>query len=157
MNNVIKLYPWEYERGFDVGIRRFTANWGRADAAHYDRSKMEEDRKAQAAAALCEIAVARFLNQYAHLHVWHWTERDKYRDLADVGLDVEVRRIRTATGVPVRKTDHGKKIFAAKILDAEYRSIEVLGYIEAEKVMPHLIDKKKSWCYFPLDQLKLDK
>ena len=87
MDAIIDLYPWEYERGFAVGIARFTANWGRPDARHYDRSRMEEDRNAQAAAALCEIAVARHVNEYAHLHVWHYTDRHRYRHLADVGDD----------------------------------------------------------------------
>lgn len=148
---VIDLYPWEYERGFAVGIARFTANWGRADAPHYDRSRMEEDRKAQAAAALCEIAVARFVNEYAHLHVWHWTEISKYRHLADVGNDIEVRRLRTANGVPVRKTDAGKRVFAARIVDREYRQVEVLGFVPADKVIPQITEK--NWCYYPIERL----
>ena len=150
-NPLIELRPWEYERGFQIGIARFTANWGRPDAPHYDRSRMEEDRKAQAAAALCEIAVARHTNQYCHGHVWHWSERNKYKHLADVGDNVEVRRIRTASGVPIRKTDAGKVVWAARPADAEYRTIELLGYISADEVIPTL--GEKSWGYYPIDRL----
>lgn len=150
-NPIIDLYPWEYERGFSVGIARFTANWGKGDAAHYDRSRMEEDRKAQSAAVLCEIAVARYTNEYFHGHVWHFTERSKYRHLADVGKDIEVRRIRTATGVPVRKTDAGKKVWAARVADDEYRKIELLGFVEADEVINDL--KDKTWKYHPIEKL----
>jgi len=151
-NPIVELYPWEYERGFQIGIARFTANWNRPDAPHYDRSRMEEDRKAQAAAALCELAVARFTNQYFHGHIWHWSERSKYRHLADVGSDIEVRRIRTADGVPIRKTDAGKIVWAARPADAEYRTIELLGYVPADEVIP-LLDNK-TWMYFPLRHLR---
>ena len=153
MPPVIELHPWEYERGFHIGIARFTANWGRPDAPHYDRSRMEEDRKAQAAAALCEIAVARHTNQYCHGHVWHWSDRHKYKHLADVGEDIEVRRIRTADGVPIRKSDKGKTVWAARPADAEYRTIELLGYVSADEVIPTLGDK--SWGYYPLSRLKV--
>jgi hypothetical protein len=110
---------------------------------------MEEDRNAQAAAALCEIAVARHLNQYCHSHVWHYSDRHRYRHLADVGTDIEVRRVRTASGVPVRKSDKGKVVWAARLLDEEYRLVEILGSVKADDVP--LGDKE--WVYFPLEML----
>ena len=150
-NPIIELFPWEYERGFNIGIARFTANWGRADAPHYDRSRMEEDRKAQSAAVLCEIAVARYTNEYFHGHVWHHTERNRYRHLADVGENIEVRRIRTANGVPVRKADAGKTVWAARPADNEYRTIELLGFVKADDVIKTM--GGSSWKYHPLDKL----
>lgn len=151
MAPLIEFFPWEYERGFSVGIARFTANWGRPDAPHYDRSKMEPDRRAQAAAALCEIAVARHLNEYAHLHVWHHAERQKYRHLPDVGEDVEVRRVRVGHGVAVRKSDAGKRVFAARVADQEFRSVEILGFVLADEVIERM---EGTWQYVPLDKLK---
>ena len=50
--SIVRIQTWEYEYAYHVGIRRFTENWGRNDASYYDRDKMEEDQKAQAAAAL---------------------------------------------------------------------------------------------------------
>jgi len=138
MNPVIKFYPWEYQRGFDVGIGRFVANWGRPDAPHYDRNLMEEDRKAQAAAVLCEIAVGRYTNQYCHCHVWHWSERDKYKHIADVGDNIEVRRVRTGNSVMVRVSDAGRIVWGVRLLDDEYRTAEILGYIPAEEVIQSL-------------------
>lgn len=153
-NPVVELLPWEYERGYQVGIARFTANWWRADAPHYDKARMEEDRNAQAAAALCEIAVAKYTNQYFHGHVWHWSEAGRYGSIADVGHDIEVRRVRTAGGVAVRRTDAGKIVWAARTVDREYRTIEILGWVAADDVIPTL--GADGWGYFPIESLTRD-
>ena len=133
--SVVKIQPWEYEYAYHVGIRRFTENWGRQDASYYDRSKMEEDRNAQAAAALCELAVAKYLNEYWHASIWRSSAHRSYKQLADVGENIEVRRVRTAKGVTVRKKDSGKRVWGARCMDAEYRRIQVLGYVEADDAL----------------------
>lgn len=132
---IVTLEPWEYEHGFNVGIRRFTANWSRPDAPHYRRELMEEDRKAQAAAALCELAVAKYLNQYWHASIWHCSEQQKYRKMPDVGENIEVRRVRTQGGVTVRLGDAGKVIWGARCADSEYRTIELLGCVAADAAL----------------------
>lgn len=152
MNPKITLTAWEYERGFAVGIGRFTANWGKADAAHYDKSRMEEDRSAQPAAALCEIAVAKYAGEYWHGHVWHATDHAKHRSLADVGPNIEVRRVRTRNAVAVRRTDAGKVLWAARMTDAEYRTVEILGCIDADEAIAGLEDGA-TWGYVSLDRL----
>jgi len=137
MNNpsLVRIQTWEYEYAYQVGIRRFTENWGRRDASYYDRDKMEEDQKAQAAAALCELAVAKYLNQYWHASVWRAASHRSHKHLADVGNDIEVRRVRTAKGVTVRKKDEGKRVWGARCLDKEFRRIELLGYIDANDAL----------------------
>ena len=152
-NPIINLRSWEYERGFAVGIARFTANWGNQDARHYDRSRMEEDRNAQAAAALCEIAVARYTNSYWHGHVWHRTDHWKNRNAADVGDRIEVRRVRTKNAVAVRRSDSGKEVWAAKIVEPEYRQIEILGFIDAEDALSRFVLNGSTWDYVPLAAL----
>lgn len=151
-NPIIELTSWEYERGFEVGIRRFTANWGNSDARHYDRSRMEEDRNAQAAAALCEIAVARFTNSYWHGHVWHRSDHWRNRNAADVGNGIEVRRVRTKNAVAIRLSDAGKEVWAARLIDPEYRKVEILGFIDADQATP-LIPAGQNWGYVPLEKL----
>lgn len=153
MNPVITLTPWEYERAFSVGIGRFTANWGTADAPYYDRSRMEEDRSAQPAAALCELAVAKYTNQYWHAGVWHKTDHSKYKSLADVGGNIEVRRVRTANAVKVRSKDRGKIVWAARTVDPEYRSVELLGFISADAVIASLVGTYQDEKYVDLDSL----
>lgn len=131
----IELHPWEYEHAFHVGIQRFTANWGRKDAKHYDRSKMEADRNANVAAAICECAVAKYLNEYWHAHVWHRSEQGRYRHLADVGESIEVRRVRTRPGPTVRPGDAGKFVWGARVIEPEWRSVELLGWVAADAAL----------------------
>lgn len=152
-NPVIEMLPWEYERAFTVGIGRFTANWGKGDARHYDRSRMEEDRSAQAAAALCEIAIAKHTNSYWHGHVWHHTDHARHRQAPDVGNNIEVRRVRTKNAVAVRRSDAGRIVWAARVVDPEYRQVEVLGFVEADEAIAALPDGE-SWGYYPLEKLR---
>jgi hypothetical protein len=125
---VVSLSPWEYEYAFQVGIRRFTANWQKNDAPHYDRSRMELDREAQVAAAICELAVAKHINRYWHASIWHESEHAKHRNQPDVGDNVEVRRVRTDVGPAVRERDRGRVVWGAKTT-GEFREVELLGWI----------------------------
>lgn len=129
-STTVTLSPWEYEHGCDVGIRRYTANWGKQDASHYKKELMEDDRTAVVAAALCELAVAKYTNRYWHGHVWHATEHEQYKHLPDVGTNIEVRRIRTGTRVAVRKHQTGKRlvIWAAHAIAPEFRQIILYGW-----------------------------
>jgi hypothetical protein len=124
----ISLSPWEYEYAFQVGVRRFTANWQKQDAPYYDRSRMELDREAQVAAAICELAVAKHINRYWHASIWHESEHAKHRNQPDVGDNVEVRRVRTDVGPAVRERDRGRVIWGAKTT-GEFREVELLGWV----------------------------
>lgn len=132
---IIELEPWEYEHAYQVGIRRYTENWGKADASYYNKSSMEEDRNAQAASAICELAVAKYTNQYWHGSVWDGRKHKKYKDMPDVGLNIEVRRVRTQSGPAVRDKDLNRNLilWGAELVDAEYRKVRLLGWIEADK------------------------
>lgn len=154
MNPIIPILPWEYERGFAVGIGRFTANWDVQDAAHYDRSRMQVDREAQAAAAICELAVAKYTGQYWHGGVWCRVDHHKYRHLADVGEDIEVRRVRTGNAVMVRKKDAGKIVWAARVADPEFRTVELLGNIPADEVIASLVGTYQDEKYVEIDDLR---
>lgn len=130
---VIDLETWEYEHASDVGIRRYTANWGKVDAPWYqDPERMEDDRTASVAAAICELAVAKYLNRYWHAHVWHATEHDKYELFPDVGLNTEVRRLRVSQGVPIRYKQNeipGLVVWAARPVPREFRQVHILGWV----------------------------
>lgn len=125
---LIALTQWEYEYAFQVGIRRYTANWKKQDAPHYDRSRMELDRDAQVAAAICELAVAKHINRYWHASIWHPSDHKQHRDSPDVGDNVEVRRVRTDVGPAIRHRDWDRVVWGAKT-DGEYREVELLGWI----------------------------
>ena len=132
---IVDLFPWEYERVNQVGIGRFTANWSKQDAKHYDPARMEDNRTAQVAAAACECAVARHTNRYWHGHVWHASDHHLYREMPDVGRNIEVRRVRTGTVVAVRQSDLGKGrvLWAARAIPAEFRKVELYGWMFADE------------------------
>ena len=132
---VVDLDPWEYAHACDVGIRRFTANWGRHDAAHYDASRMEDNRTAQVAAAICELAVAKHTNRYWSGHVWHQSEHSKYDMLPDVGRNIEVRRVRTSLSAAVRKHQLGKGLvlWVARPIAPEFVQVELYGWIRYDE------------------------
>ena len=151
---IITFEPWEYELGFQVGIRRYTANWDKRDAPHYDRALMEEDRKASVSSALCELAVAKFLNQYWHASIWCASEHRKHRAMPDVGQNVEVRRLRTAPGVAVRRGDAGRVVWATRMDDPEFRSVILLGSIDADHALESGIKVAgKDYVLIPVDEL----
>lgn len=133
---IITLEPWEYFQGFVCGIGRLVSNWNRPDASHYNTRAMEENRNAQPAAALCELAVAKYLNQYWHGSVWTMQDHSKYRHLPDVGTNIEVRRVRTRNGITIRNSDAGMHVWGARCVDSEYREIEILGFVVADDYLP---------------------
>lgn len=129
---LIKLESWEYEWVNSVGIRRFTANWNKKDAAHYKRERMEDDRTAQVAAAACELAVAKLTNKYWSATVWPADQHEEQKHRADVGTNFEVKRIRTKDAVAVRRSQVGKGLFiwACKVVMPEIKEVEVIGYLD---------------------------
>ncbi|MGA0847955.1 MAG: hypothetical protein ACO3PY_05030 [Pontimonas sp.] len=131
----ICLEPWEYEHASNVGIRRFTANWGKKDAQHYKAERMEDNRTAEVAAAICELAVAKHENRYWHAHIWHRSEHNKYRDLPDVGTNIEVRRIRTRKEAAVRRHQLGKNLvlYVAEAIAPEFMEVTLYGYLEYDQ------------------------
>jgi hypothetical protein len=133
---LVGLEPFEYEWASHVGIRRYIENWGKKDARYYKKELMEDDRTAQVAAAVCEIAVAKLTNRYWSGHVWHASEHDAYKTKTeDVGKNIEVRRIRTGETAAVRKRQVGKGLvlFVAKPVMPELREVEVWGYIDYDR------------------------
>ena len=132
---IINLEPWEYQHACTVGIGRFTSNWGLQDAEHYKPEVMEDNRTAQVAAAICELAVAKATNRYWSGHVWHKSDHAKYRNMPDVGNNIEVRRVRNGNSIAVRKHQLGMGLilFAAQPVAPEFTQVNVWGWLEYEK------------------------
>lgn len=132
---IIKLETWEYEYASHIGIRRFTANWNKYDASYYDKNKMEDNRTAQVAAAIGELAVAKAINEYWHASIWDASNHDEHKYIPDVGHNIEVRRVRTQDGPAVREKDLFKPnfyIFGVKPVAPEFTEVEILGWIRAD-------------------------
>ena len=128
---LIYLETWEYEYANTIGIRRVTNNWNKPDAPYYDPDKMEDNRTASVAAAICELAVAKAINEYWSASIWKNTDHDTHKHLADVGRDIEVRRVRTQPGPAIRAKDlvKGNQIlFGAHAVEKEFKVVEILGW-----------------------------
>ena len=134
----IELRPWEYTLAAQVGADRSAQNFGRADAAHYDRDRMEDDRTAQHAAAVAEIATARAVNRYwTACGAWAANRHSDYKGLADVGENIEVRRIRdggTST-FAIGPKDRDRVIFACFVEPPELRRVRILGWVNGEDAL----------------------
>lgn len=126
----VALTGWEYEWASHVGTRRYIERWNSANAAHYEQSRMEDDRTAQVAACVAEIAVAKHTNRYWSGHVWPAIDHKHYRHIADVGKNIEVKRLRTRSKAPVRRHQVGKGLvlFVAKPLMPELREVDIYGW-----------------------------
>ena len=131
----VELDPWEYEHALHVGARRFIENWGKADAAHYDKKRMEDNRTALAAASVGELAVAKVTNQYWPGHVWHKSDHKVYRHLPDVGHNIEVRRVRTSTSAAVRRRQLGMGLvlWVVQPVPPEFRVVDLLRWIDYDE------------------------
>lgn len=152
---IIALTEWEYRRGWEVGIARYTANWGRSNAAHYEDGLLEPDRVANPAAALCEIAVAKYLGRFWHGHVWHKSDHAANRSLPDVGDNIEVRRVRSGCGPCVRTSDRGRIVWGAREADDEFRTIELLGWVLADDAFTSVLWRRAGeYGHFPSNLLK---
>tara|TARA_B100001146_G_C16200103_1_gene443928 strand:+ start:2330 stop:2839 length:510 start_codon:yes stop_codon:yes gene_type:complete len=132
---LVELETWEYEWASHVGARRYIENWGKRDAPYYDKKRMEDDRTAQVAACVGELAVAKITNQYWSGHVWHQSVHKDYKHIPDVGRDIEVRRVRTSTNAAVRERQLGKglTLFVVKPVAPEFRAVEILGWIDHDE------------------------
>ena len=135
MRPIIKLEPWEYEWASHVGARRFIENWSRENAKHYDSARMEDDRTAQVAACVAELAVAKYANRYWSGHVWPVKHHDTHKGMADVGENIEVKRLRTRDSAAVRRHQVGKGLvlFVAKPVMPELREVEIYGWIQYDR------------------------
>jgi hypothetical protein len=96
---------------------------------------MEDDRTAQTAACVCELAVAKATNRYWSGHVWPARDHEKHRDSPDVGRNIEVRRLRTGDNGAVRRHQVGKGLvlFVARPVMPEMTSVEILGWLEYDQ------------------------
>ena len=132
---IVTLEAWEYEMASLVGARRYTANWGKGNAPGYDAERMEDDRTAQVAACVCELAVAKATNRYWSGHVWPASEHKARRDTPDVGANIEVRRVRTSKSAAVRKHQVGKGLVlvVAYAIPPEFREVDVMGWIHMDE------------------------
>lgn len=132
----VMLTPFEHTTAGTVGLHRFNFRRESKDADWYDRNLMQDDVRASIAACVCEMAVAKALNMYWGAHYWHTIDHKKYEAIADVGTNVEVRRIRERTNEPAirwRDVERERIVVAAYAEPPLFIRVEVLGWIPASE------------------------
>ena len=127
---IVDLETWEYQWANHVGIARFTANWGKGNAAYYRTELMEDDRTAQVAAAVTELAVAKHTNRYWSGSYWDAVDHDLHKHKPDVGFNIEVRRVRTRDAtVRNKQVGLGLVLFVGRPIPKEFRQVEIWGWL----------------------------
>lgn len=138
MSRTVTLEDYEYEWASHVGMRRMIARKDSRPARHYaEADRLQSEIVATVATCVCELAAAKAMNRYWGGHAWDARDHRKYQGLADVGVNIEVRRVRTE-GKPfaVRHTDVtlGRIMVATHWAgDAEPNKVTVYGYMPAEE------------------------
>lgn len=136
MTDVVTLEPFELEHVTMVGLRRHHANLARADAAHYDRRRMQDNITASVAGAACECGVAKVLNVYWSGSAWDSGMHEQYRHEPDVMPNIEIRRVRSAGNpLAVRRRDvaSGRTMVSAYADETtHFATITVNGWLPAQ-------------------------
>ena len=161
MAKTVHLSAYEYEWAAHVGIRRMVARLDSKPAPHYaDNTRLEDELKATIATCCCEMGVAIATNRYWGGHFWDARDHAKYKDIADVGTNMEVRRVREEGkpfAVRTKDVDMDRIMFAAYAQAPDYRTVTVYGYISANDAWilgePASFDPDNTR-YTPLDVLQ---
>jgi hypothetical protein len=126
----LTLFPWEFDHACRVGVGRVVQRWTSPDAEHYDPARMEDNTYASIAGAICELAVARWTNTYWPAHVWTPSQHERFRDLPDVGHNIEVKRVRTSLPA-VRESQVGRRlVFWAARTSPDLHHVTLLGFAD---------------------------
>lgn len=137
---IIDLEPWEVEHAARVGAGRVSENEGKADAASYqgNQHRMLPEPEGNIKTATCELAVAKFVNQYWSGSVWEAGKHEIYRDThADVGHDIEVKMTRQHNSFSVKRKELGRglTVWVAKEPEnyPDITQVEIVGCMEVDR------------------------
>ena len=143
-----------------LATERWLAKYGSVDRPNYAEGKkngyLEHELLANVRANVSEWAVAS-LTDTAWNVPWYPNELHPRRaKLPDVGVNFEVRTLRTRDSVPFWNKDEGKIIVGTKILDEDYYSqVEVYGWCNpAEYATSQYRDETISGWRVPVTELK---
>jgi hypothetical protein len=119
---------------------RWLAKFGSTDRPNYAKGKasgnLEHELLATIRANICEWAVAKALDLSWNVPMYPNSLHTRRSKIADVGINGEVRSVRTASGFPFWEKDKGRVIYGVRVHDLEYYSrIEVVGAFCADQYM----------------------
>ena len=131
---IVKLSQEEVRICTMLATERWLAKFGSTDKPNYAQGKadgkLEHELLSNVRANVCEWAVAKQYNQSWNVPWYPNSLHPQRKSLADVGVNYEVRSVRTQTSIPFWEKDINNYIFGTKVLDSDYYSeVEVYGHI----------------------------
>jgi hypothetical protein len=131
---IISITKDEVDYISTLALKRWLIKFGSVDKPNYakgkEEGKLEHELLANIRANVCEWAVAKYYNLSWNTPVYPNELHAKRANLPDIGVNGEVRSVRTQDSIPFWEKDYDKIIFGAKLLDSEYYSkVEVYGKI----------------------------
>ena len=123
---IIRLSKDEVANCLAQAEQRFLMKWGSVDRLNYADGKakglLEHDLLNSLRSMVGEWAVAKYFNLTWNCSCYPNALHSARKLMPDVGVDGEVRTIRTQTGIPFWSKDEGKTIYGARVLDEVYFS-----------------------------------
>ena len=137
---IVELTQEEVRIATMLATERWLTKFGSTDRPNYAQGKaegkLEHELLSNIRANVCEWAVTKAYNVSWNVPWYPNNLHPQRKKIADVGVNSEVRSVRTQTSIPFLTKDTGNYIFGAKVLDAEYYTqVEVYGYIKADDFM----------------------
>jgi hypothetical protein len=123
-----------------LAVERWLTKFGSVDRPNYADGKkagrLEPEINANIRANVAEWAVAKAYNLQWSVP-WYPNELHPLRkNIPDVGLNLEVRTVRTQDSIPFWDKDAGKTIVGVKVIDEEYYSqVQIYGSFVADDFM----------------------
>lgn len=128
----------------DLAVSRWLIKKNSVDRPNYAAGKaaglLEHELLANIRANISEYAVAKYTGYTWTTPFYLNADHPKRMDHPDVGIDIEVRTLRTRAEVPIWDKDVKKDAFVVctQVTDPDYyTTVEILGFIEAAECPNH--------------------
>lgn len=157
---IVKISQDEVRVCVALATERWFAKFGSIDRPNYAKGKeegrLEHDLLAGIRANVCEYAVSREYNVSWTVPWYPNSYHSKRMNISDVGVNGEVRSVRTIEGIPYWTKDAGRTIIGAKVLDpGYYTEVEIYGKFKADDYfIPEYRDESIDGWRMPVDKLK---
>ena len=146
MSHIVNLSKEEVRACADIALNRWMMKFGSIDRPNYqNKNILEPEIAASVRTIVAEYAVAKLYKKPLTFPFYPNEEHGYRKDIADVGVNIEVKSIRTKDEIPVFPKDirPGWLLVGARVLDRDYYSeVEVFGWLPMEAM-------KDEWKYAP--------
>jgi hypothetical protein len=149
MSITVSLSKDEVRACADIALNRWMMKFGSIDRPNYagdNKRYLEPEIAANVRTIVAEYAVAKHYRKGFTFPFYPNSEHPWRKDIPDVGLNIEVKSIRTKDEVPLFPKDihSGWILVGARVLDSDYYSeVEIYGWIRMEDA------QRDEWIYAP--------